>query len=222
MTPADFTIHWPYLALATLMLWFPRQWLRLGGRLFKRRHKHRDKLEQFATEEARDPEDKSVRLGKELVNKRNWLDLFRAAAGSFSLTLFSFELTVRSSEARLTVLGLQVLVCLVGLLIQCIRREEKVSYFAPIFYLIGMSAGLPDEYYPALFALLLVMAINPAIPNPRVFLAAFALLLLPFGFLFGANLTRLIATSVLVCLPSLISLLAGRPLVIYSKRVKPA
>ncbi len=222
MTPDDFTINWPYLALAVLMLWFPRQWLRLGGRLFKRRHKHRDKLEQFAADEARDPEDKSVRLGKELTSKRNWLDLIRAAAGSFSLTLFSFELAVRSNEVRLTVLGLQVLVCLSGLLVQCIRREEKVSYFAPIFYLIGLSLGLPDKYYPALFALLLVLAINPVIPNPRVFLAVFALLMLPFGVLFGAELIRLIATVVLVCLPSLISLLAGRPLVIYSKRVKPA
>ncbi len=220
MSPDDFTINRPYLALAVLMLWFPRQWLRLGGRLFKRRHKHRDRLEQFAADEARDPEDKSVRLGKELSSKRNHLDFARAAAGGLSLALFSFELTVRTPGVRLGVLGLQVLVCLIGVLIQCIRREEKVGYFAPIFYLIGLSLGLPGEHYPALFALLLVMALNPVIPNPRVFLGAFGLLLLPFGVLFGADITRLLATAVLVCLPPLISLLAGRPLVIYSKRMK--
>ena len=64
--------------------------------------------------------------------------------------------------------------------------------------------------------------INPVIPSPRVFLTAFGLLMVPFGILFSADALRVGAVVALACLPPLISLLAARPLVIYSKRVKPA
>lgn len=218
---SDFLIHWAYLAVAALMLWFPRQWLRLGRRFLRRRRQHRDKLEQFANEQARDPEDKSVRIGAELRSKRNWIDLVRATAGSLCLVHFAFEITAMTGDAKRSVLALEVFVLLVGVLIQCIRREEKVSYFAPIFYLVGVGVGLGAPY-PALFSLMLVLAINPVIPNPRVFLTVFGLLMLPFGFLFSADLLRMLATATVTCLPPLISLLAARPLVIYSKRVKPA
>lgn len=218
---SDFIVHWPYLVLAAAMLWFPRQWLRLGRRFLRRRRKHKDKLEQFAEERARDPDDKSVRLAVEFQSKRNWLDLLRALAGGLGLTYFAFELTAQTTDARRSLLALQFSIGLVGTLIQCIRREEKVSYFAPIFYLVGLSAGLGAPY-PALFSLLLVMAINPIIPNPRVFLTSFGLLLLPFALLFSTEWLRMLAVAVLACLPPLISLLAARPLVIYSKRVKPA
>lgn len=218
---AAFVIHWPYLVAAALMLWFPRQWLRLGRRLFKRRHRHKDKLEQFAENRTRDPEDKSVRLGVELRTKRNWMDLARAVAGGLCLMYFAFDPAEPTAEARRSVLLLQVFIALVGTLVQCIRREEKVSYFAPIFYLVGLSAGLGAPY-PTLFSLLLVMAINPVLPNPRVFLAVFGLLMLPFGLLFTADFPRVIAAAALVCVPPLVSVLAARPLVIYSKRVKVA
>lgn len=218
---SEFVIHWLYLALAVLMLWFPRQWLRLGHRFLKRRHKHKDKIEQFAEEQARDPDDKSVRLSLEFRGKRNWLDLMRAAAGSLCLVYFAFEITEMTSDARRSVLALQVFVVLVGTLIQCIRREEKVSYFAPIFYLVGIGAGLGSPY-PVIFSLLLVMAINPVLPNPRVFLTVYGLLMIPFGILFSADLLRMLATTAVTCVPPLVSVLAARPLVIYSKRVKPA
>ena len=219
---SEFIIHWPYLALAAAMLWFPRPWYRLGRRLFKRRRRHLDRLEQFAEERARDPDDKSVRMGVECRSKRNWLDLLRAAAGGVGLMYFAFELPETPTlEARRSVFGLQVFVTVVGTLLQCIRREEKVSFFAPIFYLVGLSAALGSPS-GVLFSLLLMMAINPIIPNPRVFLGSLGLLMLPFGVLFSTEMMRAIAAAALTCLPPLISLLAARPLVIYSKRVKPA
>lgn len=218
---AELTVHWPYLLLAVVLLWFPRQWLRLGKRVFARRRRHKDGLEQFAESRARDPEDKSVRLGIELRSKRNWMDLARAAVGSVCLMEFSFASAEAAEGAQHAVLALQVFVALIGTLVQCIRREEKVSYFAPIFYLVGVGAGLGAPY-PALFSLLLVLAINPVLPNPRVFLSVFGLLMLPFGLLFREDFVRVGAAAALVCVPPLISVLAARPLVIYSKRAKPA
>src|SRR5690606_15315473 len=107
---ADFIIHWPYLIVAAIMLWFPRQWLRMGKRLFRRRRRHKDKLEQFAENRTRDPEDKSVRLGLEIRTKRNWMDLGRVVAGTLCLVHFAFEVVEPSVEARRNILFLQVFV----------------------------------------------------------------------------------------------------------------
>ena len=41
------TISWPYLLLAVALLWFPRQWLRTGVRVLKKRRKPDGALERL-------------------------------------------------------------------------------------------------------------------------------------------------------------------------------
>lgn len=228
--PADFTIHWPYLLMAIAMLWFPRQWLRTGARVLKKRRKPDGAMERLAGMGARDPDDKSVQPGREFANFRNYIDLFRALAGGYSLTQFAF--TAGSDDAEFTVFIIQALVLLVAVLIQSIRFDARISFFAPIFYFVGMTIGSSGQHSDdltstlgngaGLFAFLLVLAINPVIPNPRMFLTAYGLLLLPFGLAFDADWRLLTLNAVLVLLPPLMSLLSKRPLVIFTKKAKTA
>ena len=217
--PDQLTIHWPYLLIAVAMLWFPRQWLRSGGRVLKRRRKPDGALERLAGMGARDPDDKSVQPGREFANFRNYVDLFRALAGGYSLSQFAF--TAGGEDAAMKAFLIQAGVLLVAVLIQGIRFDERVSFFAPIFYLTGMSVGT-SGHYTGLFAFALVLAINPIIPNPRMFLTAYGLLLLPFGYVFDAPLDLLAVNSGAILMLPLLSLLTKRPLVIFSRKAKPA
>ena len=217
--PSDLTIHWPYLFMAIAMLWFPRQWLRTGVRVLKKRRKPDSALERLAGIGARDPDDKSVQTGREFANFRNYIDLFRALAGGYSLSQFAF--TAGSDDAEIAAFAAQALVLTIAVLIQSIRYDTRVSFFAPIFFFVGMSVG-SSGHYAGLFAFILVLAINPVIPNPRMFLTAYGLLLLPFGLVFDADWRLLTLNTVLVLLPPLMSLLSKRPLVIFAKKAKTA
>ena len=84
-------IHWPYLLVALAMLWFPRQWLRVGRWYNKKRSRPKGPIENFTTGPAHDPADKSVNLRRELMNKRNYLDILRAATGTVALLTYGFE-----------------------------------------------------------------------------------------------------------------------------------
>lgn len=212
-------INWPYLLIAVAMLWFPRQWLRTGARVLKKRRKPDGAMERLAGMGARDPEDKSVQPSREFANFRNYIDLFRALAGGYSLIQFAF--VASGEEAGETMFILQGAILLVAVLIQTIRFDGRISFFAPIFYFVGLSVGATG-HYAGLFAFLLVLAINPVIPNPRMFLTAYGLLLLPFGLAFGAALDLLGLTAGLLLLPPLLSLLSKRPLVIFTRKAKAA
>ncbi|MBA4138842.1 MAG: hypothetical protein C0518_16175 [Opitutus sp.] len=209
----SFEIHWPYLALALAMLWFPRQWMRLGKWRPKRR-KERETMEKFATDGAVDPEDKSVRLARELKSPRNYLDFFRALVGGVSLWEFSFTF---GGEDRAIFFGLKIGITLIAVLIQLIRWRERITFFAPIFFFAGLSIGM-GNYFSGAMAFLLMCAINPVIPTPRLFISAFALLLLPFNVFLGAGLQLAVINSLLVLLGPLLSLLAKRPMVIFTRK----
>jgi hypothetical protein len=217
--PDHLTVHWPYLLLAIAMLWFPRQWLRSGARVLKKRRKPDGAMERLAGIGARDPDDKSVHAGREFTNLRNYIDLFRALAGGYSLSQFAFD--AGTEDAELAAFLIQGGVLLVAVVIQSVRWDTRLSFFAPIFFFAGMSVGA-SGHYAGLFAFALVLAINPVIPNPRMFLTAYGLLLLPFGFVFGADLRILGLNAALVLLPPLASLLTKRPLVIFTRKAKAA
>lgn len=217
--PDQLTINWPFLLMAVAMLWFPRQWLRTGVRVLKKRRKPDGAMERLAGMGARDPDDKSVQPSREFANFRNYLDLFRALAGGYSLSQFAF--TAGNGDAEQGAFLAQAVILLVGVLIQSVRFDGRLSFFAPIFYFVGMSVGA-SGHYTGLFAFALVLAINPIIPNPRMFLTAYGLLLLPFGFVFGADLELLGLNAALILLPPLLSLLSKRPLVIFTKKAKTA
>lgn len=45
---AQLSVSWPYLLTAVTMLWFPRQWLRTGARILKKRRKPDGAMERLA------------------------------------------------------------------------------------------------------------------------------------------------------------------------------
>ncbi|WP_415907511.1 hypothetical protein [Oleiharenicola sp. Vm1] len=206
-------VHWPYLVLALAMLWFPRQWMRLG-KLWRKSRKQRETMERFAQDGANDPDDKSVRLRRELRNKRNYLDALRGLAGTMALWEFSFE---AGPERELLVFGLCAAITFAAVLIQSIRWRERITFFAAIFFYAGVSGGL-GSYYPGALAFLLVCAINPVIPTPRLFVSAYALLLLPFNFFLGDDSRIALFNTVVLLVPVIWSMMVKRPMVIFTRR----
>lgn len=221
-------VDWKYLVIALALLWFPRQWMRTGRAVLKRRRKPDGALERLAGMGARDPDDRSVQPGKEFRNLRNYLDLFRAFAGGYCLVNFAFAAT--TEDGAMTAFVIEALVLLVAVLVQSVRWESRVSFFAALFFLLGQAVGtcgVTSEAEPftfghtaGLFAFALVLAINPVIPNPRWFLTAFGLLLFPFGFALGGALRLVSVNSGLILLPPLLSLLTKRPVVIFSRKAR--
>lgn len=171
-------------------------------------------MERFAQDGANDPDDKSVRLARELKNKRNYLDLFRALIGGVSLWRFAFE---AEGQGGFLVFVTCALISFVAVLIQSVRWRDRITFFAAIFFYAGLSASL-GNFYPGALAFLLVCAINPIIPNPRTFVAAYALLLLPFNFFLGDDQQLALFNTVVLLVPVLWSLLVKRPMVIFTRR----
>lgn len=212
-------VHWPYLAAALAMLWFPRQWLR-AGRLTGKRRRERETMERFQQDGGNDPDDKSVKLKRELKNPRNYIDFFRGLAGSVALWHFSFTIELEQRDLLHVICGL---ISLVAVVIQTTRWRERVTFFAAIFFLPGLSMGIADPFvlgnhFAASMAFLLVCAFNPVIPTPRMFMTVYGLLLLPFDWLLGGDFQLAWINSLLALLPPLFSLMAKRPMVIFTRK----
>lgn len=211
-TPLE--IHWLFLAVALALLWFPRSMLRLG-RWRKKRRKERETMVKFAQDGARMPDDKSVRLGREFSAPRNYVDLLRAGAGGFALWEFSFT---AGPDDRQLILLVKIAITLVAVLIQSVRFRQQITFFAAIFFLFGLSLGM-GNYVSGTLAFLLTCAINPLLPTPRLFVSAFALLLLPFNHFLGMGSMVLVAVnSMMLFVPVILSLLMHRPMVIFMKK----
>ncbi|HYD84201.1 MAG TPA: hypothetical protein VEA63_09110 [Opitutus sp.] len=222
------TIDWLNLLLAVVLLWLPRQWLRLGSNVIElprrsRRRSHRDTNPAIA----RDASDASVSFRAEIGKLRNFVDFFRAALGGVLLlgTLPGREPAFHVVEgAAMSAVNLAanapLAILLVGVLLQTFRFETRVTLFPPIFYLSGLTFGLCG-IYPAVFAMVLVWAVNFALPTPAGFLAVYALLVTTFGLLFQRLDNKLpFVAAGLLFLPVLLSLLTRRRLVLLTKRVK--
>lgn len=218
------TVHLPFLLLAIALLWFPRQWLRLGW-VFKRRRSAesiRAAKEPWNNREAGDPR---VRFGAEFSKVRNYVDLFRAAAGSLAFVGgFGIPpcLGVEDGASRnlgYGVMAVRSLILLIGLLLQTVRYERGKFTFSPaIFYVAGLSVGLCDPW-SAGFAFALIWATNAMFGNAQGFLSVYAVLIVGFGHLFARRGDLSVIFAGILCfLPVLLSLLANRPLVIYSRK----
>ena len=214
----SFLIHWSYLLAAVVVLWFPRPWMKYG-RLFRRQRKQRETFEKFAQQGGRDPDDKSVKLGRELANKRNYLDFFRGLIGGYALWHYSLETDI--PESQWIVLSAGGAVVLAGVLIQSVRLGGRVTFFAPIFYLAGLVIAHGNPFVGG-FAFLLTCALNPLLSNPGRFLTCFALLLMPFGWFLEGDLLEVLLDAALLLSVPVLSLLAGRPVVIFTKKAELA
>lgn len=216
-------IDWFHFIFALLLLWMPRQALRTGQFSKSRRAARHEPMK------SREPGDSSVSFRTEFSKLRNYIDLFRAALGSVAL-LGGVEGIAPAVQAaggapmatvRLVQYG-PLLILVIAVLIQSFRFEQRRGMFAPIFFLSGLSFGLCGVPVAG-FALILIWSINLVLPNPATFLATYALLLVAFTTLFLGTKDKVPFAPAFLCfLPVLLSLLLGRPLVLFSKKVKPS
>lgn len=221
------TVHLPFLLIAMVLLWFPRQWLRAGS-LFKHRKSSSSKRAALEPWNTREPGDPRVRFSVEFAKFRNYVDLLRAAAGSVAFIGFPGKfgfppcLTIEEGAPRTTIyamIAIRSLILLLGLLIQTARREKgKITFYPPIFYIAGLTLGLADPW-SALFSFVLIWAINAVFGGAQGFLTIYAILIVGFGHLFARQGDLSVAYAGILCfLPVLLSLMMNRPLVVFSRK----
>lgn len=222
------TIDLKIFIVGLLLLWFPRQWMRRGAAFLRRRRRSAESQRITEPWKDREPGDPRVSFATEFVKSRNYIDLFRAAAGCLMLTGgmgLPGALGTRADAGPTAVyqlITLRALVLVVGVLIQSLRYERnRVTFYPPIFFLAGISIGL-CQIQAAVFAFILIWTINLTLPNAQAFLSVYALLMTVFGCFFERGIDRSSLFAGFLCfLPALLSLLAKRPLMIFSRKSAP-
>jgi len=209
--------YWPLL-LALVLLWFPRQWLRVGGKVFSLRNRRRHRT----TEEVSDHDqlDISLKAREEFLKSRNWVDLIRAIVGSLAISYACFENADATKQADLGIFVLQCTVLGIAVLIQTLRFEGRFSLVAPVFFILGLSFG-PIGWQGGLLAGVTIWTLNLVLPAPGVLLLVFACVEICFGLLLSRVPLRftLLAAS-LAILPVLLSAVTKHRLVRFSKKTK--
>ncbi|MBC7367495.1 MAG: hypothetical protein H7343_11915 [Undibacterium sp.] len=222
---ADLEIDHTLLLIALGLLYLPRQWLRWGKRVVKseRLSRHGDS-NNFDPSKRREMGDPAVIFKDEFSKLRNYVDLFRAIAGSavvvgtaYTPSCFRVAAEAPPGLAR-GVLVLKFVILLGAMLVQLIRYERRLTLFAPIFFVAGLTFGL-SGVAAAGFAFLLVWALNLVLPSASAFLTTQAVLILVFGTLLGER-GDLFVMAAFFCLflPVLISMLTGRSLQTFHRR----
>lgn len=159
---------------------------------------------------------------------RNYFDLLRGAAGALAIAgwhLLDGGLAVTEGASRgeaRQVLVAKIAIVLIGLLVQTVRYERhRLSFFAPVFYIAGVSVALCGPW-AALFAFLFIWAVNPMFGNAEAFLAVYAVVLVVFALLFKDTSRVLAAAAFVVAfLPVLLALMTRRPLVVFTRKAMP-
>ena len=220
-------VNLPYLLLAVVLLWFPRQWMRLGIALWNRRRRRTEGMIRREEEpwHTSEPGDPAVDVRDEFGKIRNYVDLLRGAAGSLAIMggwridpciTLSTEPTAFLLGEYLTV---QIGILLLGLLAQTVRHEQnRLLFFAPIFFLAGLSIGLCGVTVAG-FSFVMIWAFNPMLKNPAIFLSIYALLIGLFARLFLGSVNSLsLVAAFFFFLPVLLSAMAQRPLVLFARK----
>ena len=215
-------VNYWILPFALLLLYFPRQWLRVSDKVSNRSPRVNISSRQLDLNQ--DVKSNSLRLITLFSKARNWIDLARAATGVLALNYacFSVELGEAKSSAY-KIFALKCALLVLAVLIQTIRPKSRVRLVAPIFFILGLSFGLIN-WLPALFAFVAVWTCNRAIPSskilpsPGVFLFTFAGFELCFGLLLArGRLDYLLLIAALAILPPLLSGMLQLPLVQINK-----
>ncbi len=224
---APMLVNLPFLLIAIVLLWFPRQWMRLGLSIWKRRKRSSEVVVQREKDpwKTDEPGNPAVKFSTEFVKPRNYVDLLRATVGSVAVMGgFDVDASIGTAPEALPavirrVLALKLAILLAGLIIQTVRRERnRLLFFAPIFFLFGLSIGLCG-LKTAGFAFVLIWAVNPMLQGPQGFLTVYAMLIGAFGFFFlETGYEPTIAALVFCFFPVLLSMLAQRPLVLFTRK----
>src|SRR5690349_324834 len=78
-------VHFPLLLFGLLLLWFPRQWMRLGMGVGPKRRKVIAGTVAASTWSKADAGNPRVTFRREFSKVRNYFDLLRGAAGSLAI-----------------------------------------------------------------------------------------------------------------------------------------
>lgn len=166
----------------------------------------------------KEPGDPAVDFRTEFTKFRNYLDLVRSAVGGVAIW-GGFGYSAAVSGGGIKGLAVKAVIMLTGVVIQSTRLSGgRFSFFPPIFYLAGILLGVCG-WEVALFAFILTWAMHAMVRNASWFLTLNAAIVYGFGAFFQGifSLTVILAAG-LVFLPVMLSLLANRPLLIYSSR----
>ncbi len=218
-------LNLPLLLLGLLLLWFPRHWLRRGVALLQRKRRSTGSSRILEPWKDREPGDPRVNPRVEFGKFRNYVDLFRALAGGLAIWGgLGLEPAIApafgaSRGVEMQVLAAKGAAVAIGLVIQAVRYERvRLSFFPPIFYLAGLSGALCN-YQGALFAFVAIWIVNAGLGNAQAFLTGYAIVLYGFGALFtGFRSVPVLLVAGLAFLPVLLSLLARRPLMIFTRK----
>ncbi|MCF3652013.1 hypothetical protein [Synoicihabitans lomoniglobus] len=170
------------------------------------------------------PDDHSLWAGEEFSRRRNWLDFGRALSGGTAVyytlpTLIQMWINVPGVHIEQVVMMTQAVILLAGVAIQMIRVEERLTLFPPVFYICGLA--LPVIGIKAgLIAFAAIWAINIILPNPGVFLTAYAGGVVILSIMVGRGTQPAIVMAALAAFPPLVSVLFRRRLAQYRKRTK--
>lgn len=212
-------VNLPFFLVGLVLLWFPRQWMRMGKTLWQRRRRAQRVEEPWERRESGNP-----RLGfaREFGKTRNYFDLFRGIAGSVAILggpdIPASLAEGEGSRSGMTVLGLRFALFIVGVMIQMVRFERgRLSFFAPVFYLAGIATGWCGPW-AALFGFVLVWAVNPLLGNAQAFLLAQGLFVAGFGYFLEVDVRALGAFVAFCWMPVLTSFFSQRPLVVFSRK----
>jgi hypothetical protein len=211
------TVHYPFLAVALVLLFLPRTWLRFGPRVG-------GTISRRATDVAkalRDSEEPGLKVGIEAAKGRNWVDFGRAVAGGCALTFAAFGLPEPGERTHWTVLAAQGVLLGCAVIVQMVRVDGKVAFFAPIFFLQGLTFGV-GGWLMGLLAMFGTWGLAPVIPGAGMLLFVHGLFVLVLGYLMrNMEATMLFILVGLVWLPVLTSLLAKKRLsVAFDRRQK--
>jgi hypothetical protein len=223
------TISFPFLLLAVILLWMPRPWLRVGRRAARMLGlaRRRKKLEFVRIRESG---DNRVNFAEEFGKLRNYIDFFRALTGGLILfgnpdwgveSCFGTHDELNPVSYDNFIFQLRVAIITIGVLIQFIRLERRVTYYAPLFYFAGLGIALCG-LGPGFFAFLLVWTFNSALPIPPAgFLTVYVLFIWLLGMLFrGLYDHHVYVAAILFMLPVVVSLMARRSLALFNKKFK--
>lgn len=223
------SINYALLFLATLLLWFPRHWLRKGRKAARglglaRRSRKRE------FERIRESGDNRVNFAEEFRKPRNFIDLFRAMVGGLILignqdwgivSCFGLSDGVLTMTESTFLFEIQMAIIAIGVVRQVVRLEGRVTFYAPLFFFAGLAVSLCG-FGAAFFGFLLVWTVNSALPIPPVgFLSVYTMMLWLMGLLFQGISNRYVyAAAILFILPVVVSLMARRSLALFTKKFR--
>ncbi len=226
------TIDYYLLVTALILLFFPRQWLRAGRKATRKlRWLRRSRSHTKDPTQIREPGDTRLRFGEEFTKPRNYIDFLRGLGGGLVIlgnkdweiaSCFQMPIDHVPETGQIDVLMyVRMAILLLAVIVQFIRYEGRMTYYAPIFFLGGLGFALCG-FSAGFFAFVVGWTMNSAMPlTPTGFLSAYALLIFMLGLIFrGVSDYFVMFAGIVSFLPVLVSLLARRSLAMFNKRMK--